>query len=179
MDSLLRQIQERRSTIVAEIGALSPSDQRWREQEASWSALDILEHLVLAESVVLGDLSTALERTHQSPTLPERVKSAIVWMVLRFGIRARVPARAMKPTGQGAFDELRERWDAKHEQLRAFASRLEGAAVQRRVFRHPIAGPMHTEQALRLMYAHMGTHQRQLARLKQSLAARTAARSAI
>lgn len=173
MELLLRQIQERRSAIVAEIGALSPNDQRWREHERAWSALDILEHLVLAEGFVLGDLSTAASRANPLPTPSERVKSVIVWMVLRFGIRARVPARAMRPTGRGVFNDLTARWDAKHEQLRAFASALDDAGLRRRVFRHPIAGPMHTEQALRLMFAHMGTHQRQLARLKQSLAARS------
>ncbi len=172
IETLLQQIEARRSALVREIALLSPELQQWREQPTSWSALDILEHLVLAEQYVLGDLSTAAERAGESPTVPERVKSVIVWVVLRFGIRARVPARAMKPVGGATFDELRQRWDAKHEQLRAFASSLNGSALERRIFRHPIAGPMHTEQALRLMYAHMGTHQRQLTRLKESLAAR-------
>lgn len=172
IERLLQQIQERRSALLAEIALLSPEAQQWRGQPNSWSALDILEHLVLAEQYVLGDLSTASERVGQSLTTAERFKSVAVWVVLRFGIRARVPARAMKPVGGATFDELRQRWDAKHEQLTVFASGLTGSALRRRIFRHPIAGPMHTEQALRMMYAHMGTHQRQLARLEQSLAAR-------
>jgi hypothetical protein len=37
------------------------------------------------------------------------------------------------------------------------------------VFHHPIAGPLSVQQALRLLDAHLGTHQRQLARLLRAL----------
>jgi hypothetical protein len=148
------------------MAALPPEARRWREQPASWCALDVLEHLLLAEQVVLGDVATAAARVAMVPTNAERFRAAIVWLVLRLGIRVRVPAEAMRPSRQGSFEELRTQWDAQHAALRQFATGLDARGRARRVFRHPIAGPLTTGQALQLLSAHLRTHQRQLDRLR-------------
>jgi hypothetical protein len=102
LEPLLTQIDAQQAAILRDMAALPPEGRRWREQPASWCALDVLEHLLLAEQVVLGDVATGLDARGRA----------------------------------------------------------------RRVFRHPIAGPLNTGQALQLLSAHLRTHQRQLDRLR-------------
>lgn len=163
--ALLDQIDAQRTAIVREIATLSPAAQQWRAGPTIWSAVEVLEHLVLAEQEVLGDLATAAARAAQIPTGRDRVRAGLVWLILRLGVRVRVPAVTMRPTGQRSLEELQRLWAVQHHALRALATGLDGDGLRRRVFRHPIAGPSHMIDALRLLTAHLGTHQRQLQRL--------------
>jgi hypothetical protein len=164
--TLLDRVDAQRGALLADVAALSPEAQRWRAHPTAWSAVDVLEHLVLAEQLVLGDLQTASDRVAHVPTGGDRVRAGMVWLVLRLGVRVRVPADAMRPTGQYSLEELRTRWEAQHKALRRFATRLDRRGLRRTIFRHPIAGPLNAIQALRLLAAHLGTHQRQLERLR-------------
>lgn len=167
VNALLAQIDAQRTAMLAEVMALPPHVQRRRANEATWSPLDVIEHLVLAEQAVLGDLGSAATRAAQRPTGAEFVRAGIVWLVLRVGVRVRVPSAAMLPTGERSFDELQRQWTEQHRTLRAFATGLDERGLRRRIFRHPIAGPLDMVAALRLLSAHLLTHQRQLRRLRR------------
>lgn len=163
--TLLRTIDRQRAALLAEVAALSEAERLWRRAPSAWSAVDVIEHLVLAEQVVLGDLETAATRPDAPRQLRHRVRAVIVWIVLRFGIRVSVPAEAMRPAGNASFETLQATWNTQHRALRTFVERLDAAGLQRHVFRHPIAGPLNVVQALRLLSAHLTTHQGQLHRL--------------
>jgi hypothetical protein len=163
--ALFRSIDRQRAALLAEVTALTADQRTWRSAPDAWSAVDVIEHLVLAEQVVLGDLETAATRPDAPRQLRHRVRAVIVWVVLRFGIRVSIPAEAMRPVGTTSFETLQVMWDAQHRALRTFVEGLDAAGVQRHVFRHPISGPLSVVQALRLLSAHLTTHQRQLRRL--------------
>lgn len=163
--ALLHRIDTQRTAIVRDIAALAPAAQQWRAHPTTWSALEVFEHLLLAEQEVLGDLATAAARDAQDRTIVDRLRAGIVWLVLRLGVRVRVPSIAMRPTGQRSLEELQDLWTARHRALRILATGLDRRGLRRRIFRHPIAGPLHMTQALRLMTAHLLTHQRQLQRI--------------
>ena len=163
--TLLRTIDSQRATLLATVAALSPEHQRWRAQPTAWSAVEVVEHLVLAEQVVLGDLNVTEGRIEYSSDASDRIRSILVWLVLRIGLRVTVPATTMLPSGTASLAALREQWDAQHQALRRFVGNLDGTGLRRRLFRHPIAGPLDALQALRLLSAHLRTHERQLKRL--------------
>ncbi|WP_353267000.1 DinB family protein [Gemmatimonas sp.] len=121
---------------------------------------------MLAEQAVLGDLATVPTRVGSVPAFRHHLRRRVVWLILRLGIRVRIPAESMRPTGQGTFDELRARWDERHDVLRRVVGELDTNGLQRHIFRHPVAGPLNTLQALGLLSAHLATHQRQLERLR-------------
>jgi len=164
--ALLDQIDVQRAAIVSDVAALPEAAQHWRANDDAWSPLDVIEHLVLAEQVVLGDLESAPTRMAPEPTAVHRVRRLIVWLVLRLGIRVRVPVDRMRPTGTTTFAALRTRWDDQHIALRRLVTGMDRRGLQRHIFRHPIAGPLNTPQALRLLSAHLDTHRRQLERLR-------------
>lgn len=168
--TLLDTIDRQRAALLASVSALSPAQQQWRDTPTSWSALDVVEHLVRAEQVVLGDVGTAAQRMGMPRHFKHRVRRLLVWLVLRLGVRVSVPAEAMRPTGARSLNELCAQWDDQHRAIRSFVQQGAGDAHRRRVFRHPIAGPLDIHEALQLLSAHLRTHQRQIERLIRSQA---------
>lgn len=164
--ALLDQIDVQRAAIVSEVAALPDAAQRWRAHDDAWSPLDVIEHLVLAEQVVLGDLESAPTRMAPAPTVVHGLRRSMVWLVLRLGIRVRVPVDRLRPTGKTTFAALHTQWDDQHIALRRLVTGMDRRGLQRHIFRHPIAGPLNTSQALRLLSAHLATHHRQLERLR-------------
>ena len=94
----------------------------------------------------------------------------LVWLVLRLGIPVKAPSRRMLPTGGATLAELRERWDATHAWLRAYAEGLPPGGGGKAVFAHPVCGPITLSQALRLDRLHLEVHTRQIRKRSRSSA---------
>jgi hypothetical protein len=133
-----------------------------RTQPGAWSILEIVEHLVVAEAVILRGLPPSAELTDRPRSLKQRILFQVVMAILRFGIPVKVPTRRMVPTGQVPLMELRKRWDGHLLWLRAYAAGLDAQGERRAVFEHPVAGPITLAQALRMDRLHLGIHQRQI-----------------
>jgi hypothetical protein len=165
MNATLDAIEEKRQALLARVASMTPAAQQWRESPDSWNAVEIVEHLVLAERVVIGDLRDVAGRPDASRSPGERLRAVIVSLVLRFGVRVTVASESMRPAGTRSFASLRDAWDAQHRALRAYVEDADRPRQRRRVFRHPIAGPLDLPQMLGLLDAHLATHTRQLDRL--------------
>jgi hypothetical protein len=170
MLTTLDAIEAKRQALLARVASMSAAERQWRESPDTWSAVEIVEHLVRAEHVVIGDLRDVATRADATRSLGERLQALIVALVLRFGVRVEVASEAMRPTGTPTFDRLRERWDMQHRALREYVEGADRAQQRRRVFRHPIAGPLDLPQMLGLLDAHLASHERQLERLCAAMA---------
>lgn len=153
-----RLARERRA-FMALVESLSAEQLRMRAREDAWSVLEIAEHVVIAERVVLcdlADITTLPEKPHRSG-----FRRAIVLGVLTLGIPVEVPSRAMRPGGARDVDALRVLWDEAEAWLLEFARHEE--LRRRAVFEHPIAGALTLSEAVRLDLAHIRRHRRQIA----------------
>lgn len=159
-------VELKREALLSAAEALTEDELTRRPEPDAWSALEILEHLVLAEDGVVGDLSgdAATERRKGRRSLKDRVLYRVVMFILRFGIPVRVPSRSMVPRGESTLEELTERWRKNHRVLRSFLEDPRSSSDECR-FRHPISGPMTTDQALRMLEVHLDRHVGQFHRL--------------
>lgn len=168
MDRLLSHldgIDARRRALLDLAASLDARDLTRRPGGDAWSVLEVVEHLVLAERAVLGDLEDPGVRREAPRSLRGRVLHRVVLSILRFGIPVRVPAPSMVPVGGRSLEELRAEWDQSFARMRRYVSELDPAAAGRAVFHHPVSGPLTTAQALELMDAHLLTHERQVRRI--------------
>lgn len=161
LSALIQALDERRGALLSEVETLRPEDLQARPASGAWSILEIVEHLVVAERVILQGLPepSALVPAPRGPR--HRLTYPLVWLVLRLGIPVKAPSRRMLPTGAAALDELRPRWEATYQWLRAYAASLAPGADPA-VFRHPVCGPLTLRQALRLDRLHLEVHARQI-----------------
>ena len=154
-----------RIDLLEEVTSLPSDLVVWKPAPDRWSILEIVEHLVLAEQDVLGDLEGLDQLPLLNRELKHRLRFGLVMSVLRLRIPVKVPSRAMSPTGLRTLDELRAAWDRNHEQLRAFVAALDRDGEGRAVFRHPVTGPLTVREGIRMLGVHLETHRRQIRKL--------------
>lgn len=75
-----------------------------------WSIQEIVEHLVLSETGVFGDLDALDRRTPRRRRARDYLLYPLVMFILRFDIPVRVPSPSMIPRGELSLRELGGRW---------------------------------------------------------------------
>lgn len=160
--ALLHTLDGRRRALLDSLESLGPEALQARPAEGAWSILEIVEHLVVAEQVILQGLPDPASLVDRPRSLRQRCTYPLVWLVLRLRIPVKAPSRRMLPAGGATLAELRERWDATHEWLRAYAEGLPPDGSGKAVFAHPVCGPLTLVQALRLDRLHLETHAGQI-----------------
>ena len=161
LPELIQALDARRTALLSEVGTLRPEELRASPTPGIWSVLEVVEHLVAAEQVILQGLPDPATLTPRPRELRHRLTYPLVWAVLRFGIPVKAPSRRMLPTGGASLDELRTRWEATYRWLRTYAAGL-APGSDPAVFRHPVCGPLTLRQALRLDRLHLEVHARQI-----------------
>ncbi len=168
MASLLARLdtlERERAALLAEVAALGQARITAHPLPGKWSILENVEHMVLAERNVLGDLSRAAEVPARPRRLRNRLAVQAVLFVLRYGVPVKVPDPAMEPLGGRSLGELTAMWEATHRELRAVLTTLPPGGAARIPFRHPIAGRVNVPEAMRMIVYHLRRHRRQIDRL--------------
>ena len=157
-----------RRGILAEVEAMRPDQLTRKPTPDSWNVLEVVEHLVLIEQVVLRGLPEFDQLVVRPRTLANRFWHAVIRAILFFNIPVKVPSRGMKPTGTRTLEELKALWDKQHAWVSRYAEHVDRTGRDPAVFKHPVAGPLTLRQSLRLVVPHMGRHWNQIRRLRAS-----------
>ena len=163
---LIQALDNQRGALLDGLEALDIPVLQAKPRPGAWSILEIVEHVVVAESVILLGLPAWENLVARPRSLEHRLKFLVVLLVLKLRIPVRVPSRRMLPTGQRSLAELRDSWDGHVRWLRAFAEASDEGALGQAFFTHPVAGPITLAQALRMDLLHLRTHCRQIAKLR-------------
>jgi len=166
LHKLIRSLDDRRRALLDEMEGLSAEDLQARARPGKWSILEIVEHLMIAERIVLAGLPPPAELVERPRSLKNRAVYPLVIFVLRFSIPVKVPSRRMLPSGTMSLAEIRSQWDETVRWLGAYAAGLGPDGHSKAVFLHPVAGPITLTQALRMDRLHLETHIRQIRRLQ-------------
>lgn len=157
-----------RKALLDELSQVPDEVLQRKPDETRWSILEIVEHMVLAEREVLGNLPDSVRSLERPRSLRSRLAYPAVMFVLRRRIKVQVPSRSMIPKGDTSLPELRQEWDRNLEWLRAHVDQLEPEDRGRAFFLHPIAGPIDTMQAVKMARLHFETHRSQIRACQES-----------
>jgi len=158
----LSSIERKRARLLDEIAATPAAMVSSHPRPGKWSIQEIVEHLVLSEVGVLGDLAALREVQPQRRALKHRIRYWVVMFVLRFDIPVQVPSRVLLPRGERSVADLAHQWEEQHRLLGAWLANPEPRQVGQPLFRHPIAGPMTVVESLRMLEVHLDRHTRQV-----------------
>lgn len=165
-ETQLSAYERERQAFLTELEGVDDASLRRRPRPDSWSMLEIVEHVITAEAVILQGLPPFHELVARPRSLSQRLKFQVVRRVLAWRIPVKVPSRRMLPTGERSLAELREQWEGHARWLRAFVETQGATRAQEACFLHPVSGPLTLAQALRLAVLHLRTHRLQLAAQK-------------
>lgn len=164
-------LDRRRRLLLDDLDPLTPRQLHFKPNTASWSILEVVQHLVLAERDVMRDLPDPATLRPQPRRAHNYVAYPLVLLVLQYGIPYPVPSPGMVPDGRTSLPELHAQWDSTHHWLHSFIDRLTPATASHSIFFHPIAGPVTTRQTLTMARLHLTCHTRQIERLKRIMPA--------
>lgn len=154
--------ERERSEFLNHLDSLPPQILSRPPAPGRWSPLQVAEHLMLGERVVLFGLPDFHTLQHQHRTIKDRVLWWVVLGVLKGGIRVQVPETAMQPHGNLTLEEIRNRWDESQAWLNHWILSASATDIRSAVFRHPVCGPITTAQVLRLARLHFRSHRRKM-----------------
>ena len=168
-------IEQQRSALVTALRGHDPEALAFKPAPESWSVVEVVEHLVIAEELSLKALEKPLPPDRGS-LLRSTFRINLIRGAFRYlSVRVKAPSARLMPTGTAALSDLLNRWDAARTRLGMVVEAITPATRSERRWRHPLAGWLTTEQWLAFIYSHVAHHQKQMGRIwsaRQVLTAR-------
>lgn len=173
LSPLVAALAQERAAFLDGLTALTPAQRSTAPAPGAWSPLEVAEHAYRTERAMLRGVEKQLAagdaRTDVGPRLDRRVDALLE--ALRSPKRFAVPEGArVHPAGM-AYDKLHAAWSALGSCWDDVARTLPPALLATPLIRHPLGGPMTTEDALRFLILHTARHLGQFRRAAAALAA--------
>jgi uncharacterized damage-inducible protein DinB len=161
----LDRMERRRATLLEHLATMSPAQLTDRPATGGWAVLDVVQHVVIVEELVVRALGT---RPGPLP-LAERIRSGLrltaLRIYLRGGGRVQAPTPAILPQRSVPLDELRARWDRTRAALASALASFGPTDLVRPMMKHPIVGKLTPAQTLTFLDTHLAHHSRQIDRI--------------
>lgn len=140
-----------------------------------WSAAQVVQHLLLAETGIMAYLQKKLASQEQlrRGSAGAQLRSWLLRIALRLpGLKFKVPPRAgIEPpaTNVPPLPELRRQWEQVRRQLEQLLNEFPGPQLHHAIFKHPRSGMLTIGQTLDFMLDHVLHHQQQLRRIGKAI----------
>ena len=165
----LGRLERRRATLLARIAPLSAEQLVTRTSPERWHVLDILEHVIIIEEMILRGLATRPGPLPLAARLQGGLRLTGLRLYLRAGGKIKAPSRAILPRGNIGLAELRERWDRTRAGYRGALESFDRTDLIRPMMKHPIIGKLTPVQTLTFLDAHLAHHGHQIDRLRRTV----------
>ncbi|TVR19127.1 MAG: DinB family protein [Balneolaceae bacterium] len=160
-------LERQREKILQKTEGLNGDQLSRNPAEGKWSILQILAHLVKAESLSLTFIERSYSRYSELPDAG--ISSAIRFQLLKWGLKLpisyKAPAMADTTGYNPDFDELINDWEKVRDRLKLFIEECDDASLGKSVYKHPRAGDLNVLQATKFMQFHVAHHEKQLENL--------------
>jgi len=164
---LFENLETRKKRFVSTLEGLSPTQLEFRASPQAWTPVQVGHHVVLAEQRTADSIKKHRGMRSGKRGLRYRVGNALLWLVLKTGLRVKNPVPEAAPDEDIDLARLLEAWDTARGDLETVLSETKERGLEYAAFNHPIAGPFNVEQALQFLVAHLDHHLRQLDRIQR------------
>jgi uncharacterized damage-inducible protein DinB len=174
MSALFRRfdrLERRRAALVERLASMSPAQLTARPAAEGWNVLDVVQHVVIVEELVLRALGTRPGPLSLAERLGSGVRLTALRIYLRSGGRVQAPTPAILPRGSVSLEELQARWDRTRQGYASALSTFGPADLVRPMMKHPIVGKLTPLQTLTFLETHLVHHGRQIDGIQKSSSA--------
>ena len=163
----LTALESETETLLSKLDGWSQACLSYRPSVTTWSALQVLEHLVKTEEEILVLARKGAQNPHRIG-VRDRLGFFSIMRVFQTNRRVKTPSSAAQVLpGLGlALDILRERWQRTRSDFRVFQEQLTPKQARLGLFRHPVIGWMGMQQILDFFWVHIVHHGFQIERLR-------------
>ena len=164
---LLDRIDHQRRTLLAEVDELGLEQLAFRPGKGSWSALEVVEHLVKVEEAIVSRIKPREPRTWREAVLG-RLSLELISVSFLLGRRFKAPVPTILPQGGATLIDLGARWEAARQAMRRIVDGFGPPDFGRPMMRHAVLGLLTPAETLTFILRHIAHHRRQIARIRRS-----------
>jgi len=171
LSDLWAKIETRHQEMFDLIDELTPEQLLFKPEPDRWSILQVLQHVILGAQGMRRSEAELRDNPLREILKPgEMVK--VVMDVLVNDVPVDVPDPSMEPNGEVTVEELRVIWEKERRGVAALLETVTAENHEQVMFSHAAAGPLTALQMLEIAEAHLGTHRRQIDRIRAELPAK-------
>lgn len=169
LNSTFDEIEALKTSILTDFDQLSIHQLTFKPNSRKWSLLQVIEHLMLAET---GSINYVNKKLLDPTKLEEySFKAAFRFKLLQsvFALPLKIrrrPATA-DPTLEPDLKDVKLRWDIARKALRKFLDAYDDVILKKLVYKHPFAGRINALQMTLFFKLHIKHHQKQIERIKK------------
>lgn len=161
-------LETQRKKLVSLIAPLS-HDQLHAHPEGKWSIAQVLSHLIASEHLSVNYLNKKMQGIEDIPNTgvkEEFVMAALIVSQRLPFLKFKAPSVVADNTHvYQTTEQLTEAWNKGRAELKEVLSRFQDNQLQRKIYKHPIAGKLNIQQALRFFQEHIIHHTPQIKKL--------------
>jgi hypothetical protein len=161
----IEHLTRKRETLLEKLDALSAGELNFKAERDKWSAVEVVEHLVVVEDDLLHQLSRNLIKSILDDKLRSIEKYKTVIKVMERDIPVDVPDPRAEPQGRVTLDKLLDQWEEIRKKLHQLLDGMNPEDKDRLVYSHPFAGPLDISETLHFFEAHFDGHMRHIDRI--------------
>ena len=158
-------LEKKRAELIERLNSLSSAVLCFKGEPHSWSIVEVVEHLVIAEDGLIRQLSAEKPSTALGTASRSAQKYQTVIKVMERDIEVDVPHESLEPLGRLPLDDLLVQWEGFRKKLHELLAGIRAESKDDMVFRHPYAGPLDISETLHFFDVHYDNHMRQIDRI--------------
>lgn len=167
LQQLFDSLESQRAFVLNEIKSLS-AEKLNKHEPGKWSISQIVAHIITAEQLSIKYLTKKFQaiETYERTGLWEELKSATLTIAQRLPLKFRAPRVVVENTP--AFDtveQMEKAWTNTRQELKELLNQFTDDQLNRKVYKHPVAGKLNILQAIKSLREHLTHHQPQIKKL--------------
>ena len=159
-------LESRRRAFLGELASTSAAGLAFRPAPDAWSLEDVAQHLWLIEKGAVHILRDRFDKPPLKRDVLSPLKIVAMRALVHRDVRIKAPVKEIIPQQRMAVDVVRAEWDRTRETLHALLERVTPDRMEKRIFRHPIFGPMTIAQSAEFVWRHHDHHVHQVRRIR-------------
>lgn len=162
----LAAMEKEREGIFQFLGQYTHAQHNQSPAKGGWSAIQVVQHLLSAETSTLHYLKkkTADVSRSKKAGVMAFFRSVLLNTMLALPLKFKAPAIVAEVPASGDLQAIQAQWAAVRAELQSLLASLSEADYDRELFLHPVAGKLNLYQMLDFMQAHIQHHLPQIHR---------------
>lgn len=160
-------LESQRAELVAQVRNVTPEQLNWH-QPGAWSLSQVLAHLITSEQLSVRYLKKKIQGIESVPDTG-MLATLKMWTLIvsqRLPLKFKAPKVVVENTP--TFSDVHQilvAWDQCRYELKDLLSTFSEQQLNRQIYKHPIAGKLNIQQALRFFREHIIHHEPQIKKL--------------
>ncbi|WP_069130293.1 DinB family protein [Rhodohalobacter halophilus] len=164
---LFSRLEKQREDLLKFLKTHSEDQLHFKPDPNSWNMLQVIRHLVTAESLSFRYIKRKMSDSAAIPevTLGAKVRSLLLKFALKLPVKFKAPKVAEVNEEYPDFEMMIDEWNSVRYELKGLMIQADEEIFNKTIYKHPRAGYLTLHQTIHFMKDHIDHHIKQIERI--------------